>query len=93
MLESIVEDFSRIFSIKDKKQAIKKLQDTVLLPYDHMEFLEELYSARNEFLAHIDKDMFTKSQNVNDPDRYCYEYFESVSWLIRRYVKQLSACQ
>lgn len=89
VLEAIIEDFSRVFSINDKRQAIKKLQTTVLLPYNHMEFLEELYSARNEFLAHIDKDMFTESQNINDPDRYCYEHFESISWLIRRYVKHL----
>lgn len=89
VLEAIVEDFSSVYSIGDKKQAIKKLQTTILLPYNHMEFLEELYWARNEFLAHIDKDMFTESQNINDPDRYCYEHFESISWLIRRYVKHL----
>ena len=91
VLEAIIEDLSSVFSIKDKRQAIKKLQATILLPYYHMEFLEELYEARNEFLAHIDKDMFTKSQNINDPDRYCFEHFESISWLIRRYVKHQSA--
>jgi hypothetical protein len=93
VLEAIIEDLSSVFSIKDKRQAIKKLQATILLPYYHMEFIEELYEARNEFLAHIDKDMFTKSQNINDPDRYCFEHFESISWLIRRYVKHQSAGQ
>lgn len=93
VLEAIIEDLSNVFSIKDKRQAIKKLQTTILLPYYYMGFLEELYDARNEFLAHIDKDMFTKSQNINDPDRYCFEHFESISWLVRRYVKHQSASQ
>jgi len=89
VLEAIIEDFSKVYSLRDKKQAIEKLKETVLLPHNHMEFLEELYDARNEFLAHIDKNMFTESQNINDPDRYCFEHFESVSWLLRMYVKQI----
>lgn len=93
VLEAIVDDFCRVASIGDKRYAIEKLQATIDLPYGHMEFLEELYWARNEFLAHIDRDMFTESQNINDPDRYCYEHFESVSRLIRRYIKQVAAEQ
>lgn len=87
VLEAIIEDFAAINSITDKRQAIEALQKNVALPYGHMEFLEELYWARNEFLAHIDREMFTETQNTNDPDRYCYEHFESVGWLIRRYMK------
>jgi hypothetical protein len=92
-LEAIVDDFGGVSAISDKRQAVKKLQTTVNLPDGHMEFLEELYLARNEFLAHIDRDMFTKFQKIDDPDRYCYEHFESVSWLIRRYIKQGAAEQ
>lgn len=93
VLEAIIEDFAATHDITDKKQAIEALQNTVTLPYGHMEYLEELYRARNEFLAHIDKEMFTETQNINDPDKYCYEHFESVSWLIRRYMKHESAEQ
>jgi hypothetical protein len=91
VLEAIVDDFSRVASITDKRRAIEKMRSTIKLPGGHMEFLEELYWARNEFLAHIDRDMFTESQNIGDPDRYCYEHFASVSWLIRRYIKQIAA--
>lgn len=87
VLEAIIEDFGDLESISDKLQVIEKLRDTIKLPNNHMEFLEELYFARNEFLAHIDKDMFTEFENINDPDRYCYQHYESVSWLIRRYIK------
>ena len=91
VVEAIAQDVANVHGIKDKKRAIKTLQETLSLPYDHMGFLGELYSARNEFLAHIDKDMFTDEEKINDPDRYCYEHFESVSWLIRRYIKHRSA--
>lgn len=93
VLEAIIEDFAATHNITDKRHAIEALRNTVALPYGHMESLEELYWARNEFLAHIDKEMFTDTQNTNDPDRYCYEHFESVSWLIRRYVKHQLAEQ
>ncbi len=90
VLEAIIEDFGAAHDIADKKQVIDALQKTVTLPFGHMECLSDLYLARNEFLAHIDVDMFTENQNVNDPDGYCYEHFESVSWLIRRYIKYQS---
>ncbi len=93
VLEAIIEDVAAVHGLKDKKRAIETLQNTVTLPYGHMEFLEELYEARNEFLAHIDKEMFTEEQNINDPDRYCYEHFESIAWLIRRYIRLRSGEQ
>ena len=93
VLEAIIEDVAAVHGLKDKKKAIETLQNTVTLPYSNMEFLEELYEARNEFLAHVDKEMFTEEQNISDPDRYCYEHFESVGWLIRRYIKHRSGEQ
>ncbi len=86
-LEAVISDFANSNGIKEKKQAIGALRNTVKLPFYHMDFLKELYDARNEFLAHIDKDMFTTDQSISDPDGYCYEHFESVGWLIRRYIK------
>ena len=87
VLEAVIKDFMVVNSITDKKRAIAGIKNTIELPGCHMEFLEELYWARNEFLAHIDDHMFTEMQNINDPDRYCYEHFESISWLLRRYLK------
>jgi len=86
VLEAVVKDFMVENSIKDKKSAIEIMKDTIELPDYHMEFIEELYWARNEFLAHIDDHMFTEMQNINDPDRYCYEHYESISWLLHRYL-------
>lgn len=74
-------------SIHNKRTAAESFQESVLLPYGHMEFLEELYDARNMFLAHIDEDMYTNNQSIGDPDSYCYEHYESVSWLITRYIR------
>lgn len=93
VLEAIIEDFSRLNAIPDKRQAIDVLKARVQLPYGHMDNLEDLYWARNEYLAHIDDQMFTEMQNIGDPDRYCYEHFESVAWLIKRYVRYHGAEQ
>ena len=92
-VEALIRDFMEWHSIGNKKTAAQRFQDSILLPYGHMEFLEELYDARNLFLAHIDEDMFTESQNIDDPDRYCYEHYESVSWLITRYVRHKNRAQ
>ncbi len=86
-VEALIRDFMELHSIKKKNVTIEQFIANVALPHFHMEFLEELYDARNEFLAHIDEDMFTQEQNIDDPDRYCYEHFESVSWLITRYIR------
>ena len=85
-LEAVILDFANLSDIKDKKNAILALRDTIVLPFCHMDFLKELYDARNEYLAHIDREMFTIDQNISDPDRYCYEHFESISWLLRIYI-------
>lgn len=86
-IEALIRDFMEWHSIKNKRIAVQRFRDSILLPYGHMEFLEKLYDARNLFLAHIDEDMYTENQNIDDPDRYCYEHYESVSWLITRYVR------
>ena len=86
-VEAIIRDFMKYHSINNKLTAIQKLQNTIQLPNGHMQFLEELYDARNLFLAHIDEDMYTENQNIDDPDRYCYEHYESVSWLITTYIQ------
>lgn len=86
-VEALIRDFMDFRSIRNKRTAAESFQKDVLLPYGHMEFLEELYDARNMFLAHIDEDMYTDNQNIDDPDRYCYEHYESVSLLITRYIR------
>ncbi len=86
-VEALIRDFMDFRSIHNKRTAAESFQKEVLLPDYHMEFLEELYDARNMFLAHIDEDMYTDNQNIDDPDRYCYEHYESVSWLITRYIR------
>jgi len=86
-VEALIRDFMKFNSIRNKRTASQRFQDSVLLPYSHMEALVDLYDSRNLFLAHIDEDMYTEEQNIGDPDRYCYEHYESVSWLITRYIK------
>jgi len=86
-VEALIRDFMEFHSIRNKRTASQRFQDSVLLPYAHMEALVDLYDSRNLFLAHIDEDMYTEEQNIGDPDRYCYEHYESVSWLITRYIK------
>lgn len=86
-VEALIRDFMEFHSIRNKRTAAQKFQTDVLLPYYHMEFLNELYEARNRFLAHIDENMFTEQQNVGCVDDYCLEHYESVSWLITRYIR------
>jgi hypothetical protein len=86
-VEALIRDFMEFHSIRNKRTAVQRFQDKVILPYAHMEFLGELYDARNIFLAHIDEDMYTDHQNIDDPDRYCYEHYESVAWLITRHIR------
>jgi hypothetical protein len=86
-VDAVIRDFMEFKTIRDKRTAAQLFQDTVLLPYGHMEFLDDLYESRNRFLAHIDEDMYTENENINDPDRYCYEHYESVAWLISRYIR------
>jgi len=86
-VEAILHDFMTYHSIRNKPRAVNLLRECVTLPYFHMEFLEDLYEARNDFLAHIDTGMFTEGENINDPDSYCYEHYESICWLITRYIQ------
>lgn len=85
-VEAIIKDFMVCNAIKDKSMAIARFMKTVKLPSYHMENIRDLYKARNEYLAHIDEYMFTDKERISDPDQYCYEHFESLYWLITRYV-------
>lgn len=86
-VEALIRDFMEFHSIRNKRTAAIKFQATVLLPYYHMEFLYDLYEARNLYLAHIDENMFTEQQNIGYLENYCLEHYESVSWLITRHIR------
>ncbi|OGU58996.1 MAG: hypothetical protein A2V66_16365 [Ignavibacteria bacterium RBG_13_36_8] len=85
VLESLIKDFMNIKNIQNKRLGIEQFNKTLKLNSTFVEWLEELYSARNEFLAHIDNDMFTFSERINDPDSYCYMHYGSISWLLIKY--------
>ena len=77
-----------ISGIKNKRLAIEKLF------LEHLHFDEELfdwfielYDARNEFLAHIDENMFTALQRTSDPDAYCYDHYEDICNLVIAYIE------
>jgi len=85
--EAIITDYMKIADIQNKKAAIVKLlSEDLQLTENKVEWYVELYEARNEFLAHIDNDMFTQSQNISDPDKYCYDHYEDIVDLIIGYV-------
>ena len=85
VLEALIKDFMDIKNIKNKRLGIEQFNSTLRLSSPFVEWLEELYSARNEFLAHIDGNMFTFHERINDPDSYCYEHYGSISWLLLKY--------
>lgn len=85
--EAIITDYMEIADIQNKKAAIARLlSEDLQLAEDKVEWYVELYEARNEFLAHIDNDMFTPSQNISDPDKYCYDHYEDIVDLIIGYI-------
>ncbi|MFC2135378.1 hypothetical protein ACFLTH_12260, partial [Bacteroidota bacterium] len=85
VIEALIKDFMDIKNIQNKKVGIEQFNQTLKLKSTFVEWLEELYSARNEFLAHIDGDMFTFDERINDPDSYCFEHYSSISWLLIKY--------
>ena len=87
VLEAIIRDFMELHSIKNKRKAIETLISKIWPPGWGTDYLDDLYKSRNQFLAHIDENMFTEDQNIHDPDEYCYDTFESITYLITRYIR------
>lgn len=86
-LEAIIKDFMDLHLLKNKRKAVENLIINVWPHSWGTEYIEDLWKSRNQFLAHIDENMFTKDQNICDPDQYCYDTFESITYLITRYIR------
>ena len=86
-VEAIIKDYMVLESIKDKAKAVRLLLTKIWPPDWGTDYLIDLWQARNEFLAHIDDKMFSKEERSNDSDLYCSDTFESVSWLITKYIE------
>jgi hypothetical protein len=87
VLEAIIRDFMELHSIRNKRKAIETFISKIWPPDWGTDYLDDLYKSRNQFLAHIDESMFTENQNIHDPDEYCYDTFESITYLITRYIR------
>jgi len=86
--EAIIKDYQNATGIQNKKKAVEKLlSEDLKFAEEKVDWYIELYEARNIFLAHIDEDMFTSTQNISDPDAYCYDHYEDVVDLIIEYIK------
>lgn len=88
-VEAIINDFMNCHSVKDKRKAVDELISKIWPTGWGTDYLEDLWRSRNQFLAHIDENMFTDDQRISDPDEYCYDTFESVSYLITRYAEHI----
>lgn len=88
-VEAIIKDFMVLYSVKDKRKAVDDLISRIWPPDWGTDYLEDLWRSRNQFLAHIDENMFTDDQRISDPDEYCYDTFESVSYLITKYAEYI----
>ena len=86
-LEAIIRDYMDFHSIKNKRKAVESFISKVWPPGWGTDYLDDLWKSRNQFLAHIDENMFTENQNIHDPDEYCYDTFESITYLITRYIR------
>jgi hypothetical protein len=88
--EAIIFDYMERQNIKDKRLAIIQLLKDQL-GYDELviDWLIELYDARNEFLAHIDKGLFTSEQRISDPDAYCFDHYENIANLLIDYMEKI----
>ena len=86
-VEAIIRDYMDFHSIKNKRKAVDSFISKVWPPEWGTDYLEDLWKSRNQFLAHIDENMFTKNQKIGDPDEYCYDTFESITYLITRYIR------
>lgn len=88
VLETIITDFMRINFIQNKRVAIETLINNELkINQELYDWYIELYDARNEFLAHVDKGMFTPEERISDPDGYCYDHYEDIGRLILKYIQ------
>lgn len=85
--ETIMKDFGLLHGLRGKKQSLKGLKRAVRLPANYYPWLDELYHARNDALAHPDYWMFTVYERVNDPDGYCYDHFIALSLLLVKYAR------
>lgn len=86
--EAIIKDHMLVTNINNKKLAIENLlSENLHFSENKIDWLIELYEARNEYLAHIDEEMFTDFQNIDDPDKYCYDHYEDVCDLIISYMQ------
>ena len=86
--EAVIKDYLKVSGIQNKKEAIKQLLfEDLKFCEEKVDWYLELYEARNEFLAHIDEDMFTKSQSISDPDAYCYDHYEDIINLVINYIE------
>jgi len=87
VLESIIQDYMRMSSTKNKSRAINDLLLTRLkVPEELFDWFVELYDARNEFLAHINYDMYYEEGFETDPDAYCFDHYEPVAKLLLKYI-------
>ena len=84
-MEVIIKDFMSTHSIKNKRRAIESFISKVWSSDWGTDYLDGLWKSRNQFLAHIDENMFTVDQKINDPDMYCFDTFEIITCLITRY--------
>ncbi len=86
-LDAIIRDYMAFHSIKNKRKAVESFISKVWPPDWGRDYLDDLYKSRKQFLAHIDENMFTIDQRIHDPDEYCYDTFESITYLITRYIR------
>ena len=86
-LEAIIRDYMDFHSINNKRKAVESFISKVWPPDWGTDYLDDLWKSRNQFLAHIDANMFTADQNIHDPDEYCYDTFESITFLVTRYIR------
>ena len=86
--EAIIKDYMLVTNTNNKKAAIESLLSVHLhFTEEKIDWMIELYEARNAYLAHIDEDMFTDFQNIDDPDKYCYDHYEDICDLIIGYIR------
>jgi hypothetical protein len=86
-IEAILKDYMNLLSTKNKRKAAERFIQEVWPTGWATDYLDDLRLSRNTFLAHIDENMFTTREAINDPDMYCYGAFENVGVLITEYIR------
>lgn len=84
VVEAIIEDYIQYKNVSRKK-AFKILYERINI--EGIEDLMEHGLSRNEFLAHMDKNMFTEDERINDPDAYCYGTYQYFVDFIMKYLQ------